>query len=217
MIPYGVDYYPEHWPRERWETDARMMAECGFNVVRVGEFAWSVFEPEPGRYEFGWLDEAMEILDRHGIKIIMGTPTSGVPPWFSSKYPESLIVDSTGRRASWVGRYFTCFTHAPFLEACEKLVSAQVAHYKGDKRIIGWHIHNELGGSKCFCERCRADFQSWLKQRYGDVSELNRRMGTVFWSQVFNDFSQVPGENIVHGESSPAFPWPGAGGSWTLC
>ena len=21
-IHFGVDYYPEHWPRERWETDA---------------------------------------------------------------------------------------------------------------------------------------------------------------------------------------------------
>lgn len=22
---FGVDYYPEHWPRERWEEDARLM------------------------------------------------------------------------------------------------------------------------------------------------------------------------------------------------
>jgi len=26
----GVDYYPEHWPRDRWETDARLMKEAGF-------------------------------------------------------------------------------------------------------------------------------------------------------------------------------------------
>ena len=26
-IHFGVDYYPEHWPRERWETDAKLMKE----------------------------------------------------------------------------------------------------------------------------------------------------------------------------------------------
>ena len=70
MIAYGADYYPEHWPRDRWETDARMMAEVGFNVVRVGEFAWSRFEPRPGHYEFDWMDEAIEILYGRGIKVI---------------------------------------------------------------------------------------------------------------------------------------------------
>ena len=34
---FGVDYYPEHWPRERWQTDAEMMAAAHINVVRMGE------------------------------------------------------------------------------------------------------------------------------------------------------------------------------------
>ena len=42
---YGVQYYPEHWPKERWAVDARMMQEAGINVVRMGEFAWSALEP----------------------------------------------------------------------------------------------------------------------------------------------------------------------------
>ena len=33
-IHFGVDYYPEHWPRERWETDAQLMKEMGIQVVR---------------------------------------------------------------------------------------------------------------------------------------------------------------------------------------
>ena len=31
-IHFGVDYYPEHWPRARWETDARLMKEMGVPV-----------------------------------------------------------------------------------------------------------------------------------------------------------------------------------------
>ena len=37
-IHFGVDYYPEHWPRERWETDAQLMKEMGVQVVRMAEF-----------------------------------------------------------------------------------------------------------------------------------------------------------------------------------
>ncbi|MCB0049766.1 MAG: beta-galactosidase, partial [Caldilinea sp.] len=56
MFRFGVDYYPEHWPEARWETDARLMQEAGFNTVRLAEFAWSRLEPEPGRFDFDWLD-----------------------------------------------------------------------------------------------------------------------------------------------------------------
>ena len=36
---FGVQYYLEHWPRERWLIDAQMMQEAGVNSVRMGEFA----------------------------------------------------------------------------------------------------------------------------------------------------------------------------------
>ncbi len=164
MVLYGVDYYPEHWPVSRWETDARMMSDCGFNVVRVGEFAWSRFEPHPGKYDFAWMDEALGILSKRGIKAIMGTPTGGVPPWFTAANPDSLIVDAHGHRAGAVNRYFTCFNHDRFLDASRAIVEAQVEHYAEDKRVVGWHLHNELGGNRCYCDRCRGDFVEWLKK-----------------------------------------------------
>jgi hypothetical protein len=59
MLYFGVDYYPEHWPEERWQEDARLMAEASFNVVRLAEFAWSKLEPKEGHYDFAWLDRAI--------------------------------------------------------------------------------------------------------------------------------------------------------------
>ncbi|TQR21907.1 hypothetical protein C9J85_18780 [Haloferax sp. wsp5] len=44
----GVCYFPEHWSRERWETDISQMAEAGIEYVRMGEFAWRRIEPERG-------------------------------------------------------------------------------------------------------------------------------------------------------------------------
>ena len=67
---FGVDYYPEHWvypydgtpehPEARWERDIELMLEAGVNVVRMGEFAWGLYEPEEGKYDFDWMRRAME-------------------------------------------------------------------------------------------------------------------------------------------------------------
>ena len=40
MLELGVCYYPEQWPREKWDEDARRMAGLGLAWVRIGEFAW---------------------------------------------------------------------------------------------------------------------------------------------------------------------------------
>ena len=30
---FGVDYYPEHWPKDRWATDAQMMRDMGIQMT----------------------------------------------------------------------------------------------------------------------------------------------------------------------------------------
>ena len=78
-IYVGTDYYPEHWPKERWATDAELMKEAGFNVARLAEFGWVLMEPEEGRFDFAWLDEAIATLEAREIKVILGTPTAVMP------------------------------------------------------------------------------------------------------------------------------------------
>ena len=76
---FGVDYYPEHWPRERWEQDANLMQKMGIQVVRMGEFSWHKMEPEQGKFDFEWLVDAADLLGQHGIYTILGTPTAAPP------------------------------------------------------------------------------------------------------------------------------------------
>ena len=49
---YGCAYYPEAWPESRWETDMKLMSEAGIDLVRMGEFNWSNFEPREGEFDF---------------------------------------------------------------------------------------------------------------------------------------------------------------------
>ena len=74
-----VYYYPEHWPEAWWEKDAQRMRETGILFVRIGEFAWSRYEPKRGQFDWGWLDRAMDVLGNAGLKIVLGTPTCAPP------------------------------------------------------------------------------------------------------------------------------------------
>jgi len=94
---FGADYYPEHWPRERWETDARLMAEAGLEVVRLAEFAWSRLEPEQGRFDFAWLDEALQVLGRAGLKAVLGTPSAALRRGSSSDTRWPCLYAKTAR------------------------------------------------------------------------------------------------------------------------
>ena len=38
------------------------MQEAGVSFVTLGVFSWSWLEPTKGEYEFGWLDEVMDLL-----------------------------------------------------------------------------------------------------------------------------------------------------------
>jgi beta-galactosidase len=193
-IHFGVDYYPEHWPRERWETDARLMSEMGVQVVRMAEFSWFKMEPSLGEFHFEWLDEAVELLDRYGIKSILGTPTAAPPAWIIEKNPEIQPIDRQGRVRHFGGRHHDCQSNKVYRAHIKRFVTAMTKHFADNPGVIGWQIDNELGnshGDLCMCDSCKAMFQKWLEYKYGDIEKLNDAWGTSFWSQGYNSFSQI--------------------------
>jgi beta-galactosidase len=191
-ILVGVDYYPEHWPRERWETDLSLMHEAGFNVVRLAEFSWVFLEPSEGEFDFEWLDRAVDLCRKHGIKVILGTPTAIMPAWLADEYPEALSLKADGTRTVWGGRRHNCFSDEDFARLGDRIVQKMVDRYGAHPAVIGWQIDNELGSNDCRCEKCRAGFQAWLKKKYGDLKELNRAWGNHFWGLTISDWKQIP-------------------------
>ena len=96
-VLYGAAYYPEYMPYDRLDQDVQLMQKADINVVRVGESSWGLWEPEDGRFEFAWMDRAVEKLHSAGIRIVMGTPTYSIPAWMYKEHPE-IIVEASGRR-----------------------------------------------------------------------------------------------------------------------
>jgi beta-galactosidase len=191
-IYVGVDYYPEHWPEDRWETDFRLMSEAGFNVVRLAEFAWIFMEPHEGEFNFAWLDRVLELAQKYNIRVILGTPSAVMPAWLAKKYPEALAMKPDGTRIVWGGRRHNCFTNADYHRLSMRMARQMAEHYAHNPAVIGWQIDNELGGTDCRCETCRTGFQNWLEQKYGSLEELHKAWGSHFWGLRFTSWNEIP-------------------------
>jgi beta-galactosidase len=202
----GVDYYPDQTPESLWEEDSRMMAEFGITNVRVAEFAWSLMEPSEGKFEFAWLRHAIDILQKHGIAVILGTPSAAPPPWLTSKYPEVLMVNDEGMTISPGGRRFTCPTNKVYRRLSLAIASEMARTFSDTPGVIGWQIDNEFTlqrWGRCYCKYCRAGFQDWLRNKYGSLDAINSKWGTAFWSQVYTDFGQIPVPLPSNGDPNP--------------
>ena len=150
-------------------------------------------EPREGHYDFSLFDRAIETLGRHGIKTIFGTPTAAPPKWLTHKYPEVLDVSETGQPVNDQSRRQYCYNSPVYRQFSRKIVEALAQHYRDNTNIVGWQIDNEMNNEnpECFSESCRTAFRTWLRQKYGTLDKLNARWGTVVWSQIYSDWSQI--------------------------
>lgn len=203
----GVCYYPEQWPRKYWVDDARHMRALGIQYVRIGEFAWAVIEPRPGKFHWDWLDEALVVLEKAGLKVVLGTPTAAPPKWLVDKHPEVLPVDQYGRVRNFGSRRHYCFSSSAYRWETERIVSALAERYGDHPAAVGWQLDNEYGcrGTvRCYCAHCRDAFRRWLKDKYGSIDVLNEIWGTVFWSQRYRDFSEIELPNLTVARPNPS-------------
>ena len=203
----GVCYYPEHWPEDCWESDAARMAEVGIQYVRIGEFAWSRLEPAPGDLRFDWMVRAMDVLGRHGLKVVVGTPTATPPRWMIDKHPDMLAVDAEGRRKGFGSRRHYDFSHLGYRDEARRITQL-LADAVGQHTALGaWQTDNEYGchnTTYSYSPAALAGFRGWLEARYGTIDALNIAWGTVFWSMEYNRFDQIELPNLLVCEAAPA-------------
>src|SRR5258706_15416646 len=141
----GVCYYPEHWSPELWRDDAARMKALGIEHVRIGEFAWSRIEPEPGAYRWDWLDEAIEILGSAGLKVVMCTPTATPPKWLIGQHPDILAIDASGRPRAFGSRRHYDFSSPSYFEAASRICDAVARRYGSHPAVGFWQTGKEYG------------------------------------------------------------------------
>ncbi|MEF2074063.1 beta-galactosidase [Consotaella aegiceratis] len=203
----GVAHYPEHVDRSCWERDAERMAKAGVRVVRMGEFAWHMFEPREGCLDFSLFDDAIASLAGYGIDTILCTPTATPPRWLTARYPEVLRVDENGRSASHGSRQHGDTASPVLREHSRRITGAMAKHYAHNPHVIGWQTDNELNtsASRSYSEATRRDFQRYLEDRYKTIDALNAAWGGNFWATAFQAFDQI----VLPVSGAPVSPGPG--------
>ena len=162
----GVCYYPEHWAPERWSTDFDAMRDIGVRFVRIGEFAWSRLEPNPGEYRFEWLQEVLNLAAQRHLSVVLGTPTATPPKWLVDQMPDMVAIDANGLPRRFGSRRHYCFSHSAYRKECEKIV-AKLAEYFGEHpAVAAWQTDNEYGCHNTvisYSASALLAFREWLK------------------------------------------------------
>ena len=219
---FGGDYNPDQWPEEIWLEDVKLMQEAGVNLVSLGIFSWAKLEPQPGTFDFSWLDRIMDLLHSHGVAVNLATPTASPPAWMIKRHPEMLPVTSGGKTLWHGSRRHYCPHHAGYHQYAKRIAGALAERYKNHPALVMWHVDNEYGChiSECYCQNSALAFRDWLKEQYGSLEHLNFAWGTAFWSQQIGDW-----EEIMPPLNTPAFKNPTqeldwarfSSDSWLVC
>ena len=189
---HGGDYNPDQWQKypEILEEDMRLFKLANCNSVSVGIFAWAALEPEEGKFDFSFLDKAMDDIYANGGRVILATPSGARPAWMAQKYPEVMRVDESRQRHWFGNRHNHCFTSPVYRQKVAEINGRLAERYKDHPALIAWHVSNEYSGS-CHCDLCRAAFREWLKRKYGTLEALNDQWWTAFWAHTYTDWSQI--------------------------
>ncbi len=210
-LSYGGDYNPEQWSEDVWREDVDLMRAARINFATVGVFSWARLQPEPGRWDFDWLDRVLDLLHNGGIRVDLATATASPPPWLPHRHPEVRPLDERGYRYAIGSRQTWSPASATYREASLELVERIATRYGDHPALALWHVSNELGchNSRCYSDDSAAAFRHWLTDRYGDIDGLNTAWGTTFWSQRYTSFDEVvpPAPSTTFGNPAHLLDW----------
>jgi beta-galactosidase len=208
----GVCYYPEQWPESYWASDASRMVSMGISHVRIAEFAWSLIEPDAGRFDWAWLDRAIETLHAAGLKVILCTSTTTPPKWLIDSDPSILAVGDNSQPKRFGSRRHYCFSSEVYRVQSRRITQAIVARYGNHPAVVAWQTDNEYGCHftvQSFSLSAQRRYRQWLAKKYGSIDKLNAAWGNAFWSQSYLSFDAIdaPMQTVTEGHPAWRLDW----------
>lgn len=191
-VLFGAAYYDEYLPYDRIETDMEMMKKANMNVIRIAESTWSTWEPQEGVFDFTHLHRMLKASEKHGIQVIVGTPTYAIPTWLVAKYPDILALTHDGE-SIYGHRQNMDITHPMYLKHAEIIIRKLMEEVKPYKHVIGFQLDNETKSYDTCSSYAQAKFVEYLKEIFhNDLDALNHEFGLDYWSNRINAWEDFP-------------------------
>ncbi len=189
----GANYHPHDDKNpQKIKKDIELMKAAGFTVVRMGHLAWDSFEPSAGKFDFGWFDTVMDMMNQAGIKVILDIAIRPAPIWLHHKYPSINITDASGNRMYPNHRYMEDIGDPMYQKYALLYADSLTKHYGKYPALLAFGIDNESGdGPISYSKTALKRFVAWLRNKYTTVENLNDAWAGQRWSRKINDFDEV--------------------------
>lgn len=189
---FGAAYYDEYLPEDRMETDMKMMKQAGMNVIRIAESTWSTWEPQDGVFDFTHLHRMLTCSKKHGIQVIVGTPTYAVPTWLVRKYPDILTQTHEGQER-YGRRQNMDIAHPMYIKHAERIIRKLMEEVQAYDHVIGFQLDNETKAYDTCSAFAQQKFVAYIRELFhDDLDLLNRSWGLDYWSNRINAWEDFP-------------------------
>ena len=117
------------------------MAETGLSRCASVNLRGRALNQSPGNM-FEWLDEAIAILGKAGLKVVLGTQRP--PKVDDDRHPDMLAVDKEGRTRKFGSRRHYCFSHEGYKSECA-IMWSNLQNGMAHPDVAAWQTDNEYG------------------------------------------------------------------------
>lgn len=190
-ILYGVAYYDEYMPYDRIEKDMEMIAAAGMNVIRIAESTWSTWEPQEGVFDFTHLRRMLDAAKKHGLSVIIGTPTYAIPTWLARKCPEILALTHNGQEL-YGHRQNMDITNPTYLYHTEIIIRKLMEYVKDEPHVIGFQLDNETKSYDTCTPYAQEKFVAYIREKFPNIEDFNHEFGLDYWSNRINTWEDFP-------------------------
>jgi len=142
----GTNYHP-HDDKDigKIKGDIQLMKAAGFTSVRMGHLAWDSYEPSEGKFDFGWFDKVMDMMNDAGIKVILDIAIRPAPIWLHHKYPSIDVTSPDGNAQYPNHRYMDDIGDPMYQKYALRYADTLTKRYGKHPALLAFGIDNESG------------------------------------------------------------------------
>lgn len=199
---------PDERMKLHWENYGHLYREHGVSAFEP-YVKWMLMEPEQGVWDPSFYDAELTACKKHGLQwvpFLIAGPAYATPPWFKESSESVFAVDlRTGhvsrdqsiwnphlkpRIRAWLARFFAHYDHKNMqavLLGISGVFGESIYTAGGNEWTQIWDgKYPQHLGWWCGDKFATADFRARMRDKYGQISRLNRA-----WHTTFATFEEV--------------------------